>query len=1358
MNKKGFTLVELLATIVILTILSLITIPLILGIIDKAKQSAFEDSVKISSRQVEMYLFENGLSEIPSDGIKVKNMDLKSDFISGTFKNEDGKIIADKIRNKEFCASGPINRLVIRKDCDELDITAPVIDESKLILSKTSNSVTVNILDGFAIEEESYIKNYTINIYDNNQKIDSKTINDIGTVKFTGLTSNKEYKIEVIATNSNDLTASATKTITTTEIETPTYVVSPSGWAQSKTVAITYPSGYTNEYSTDSGLTWKKYTTAILFTGNGSVIARVTDGVNTTSAAAQAITGIDTTAPTSATFAYTRTSNSISVTASGTDSESGITHYQFSKDNGKNWTPVQTSNKYTFDNLTTNTYSVKVKVINGTYANVKAINTNNSLDSEAKEVATTSITAPTYSVTPSGWARSKTVTITYPTGYTNEYSLDGGQSWKTYTSALTFNANGSVIARATDGTNKVTASAQSVTGIDNDKPTAASFTYTKTSNSIKIKATGTDKTSNIVKYQFSKDNGATWSSVQSSNEYEFTGLKSNTYIVKVKVYDQADNSLESTSQSIDTIVIATPTYSVTPNGWAQSKTVTITYPSGYTNEYSLDGGQSWKTYTSALTFNANGSVIARSSDGTNTITASSQSVTQIDTTKPTAASFTTTNTSNSITITATGTDAESGISHYQFSKDDGKNWSTIQSSNKYIFSNLTTGSYSIKVKVINGTYANVKAVNANNSLDSSAKAVSTTTIATPTYIVSPSGWAQSKTVTINYASGYTNEYSTDGGKTWKAYSKALTFTANGSVIARIRDGVNTITASSQSVTGIDTTKPTSSSFTTTTTSNSITVTAAGTDGESGITHYQFSKDNGSTWTTIQTSNKYTFSSLKTGSYTIMVKVINGTYANVKAVNANNSLNSASKAVSTTTITTPIYAVSPTGWAQSKTVTITYPSGYTNQYSTDGGKTWIAYSKALTFNANGSVIARTTDGTNTVTASSQSVTGIDTTKPTAASFTTTKTSKSITVTATGTDAESGITHYQFSKDNGKNWTTVQTGKSYTFNNLKAGSYSIKVKVINGTYANVKTVNANNSLDSTAQTVTTTSIATPTYTVSPSGWAQSKTVTINYASGYTNEYSTDGGKTWKAYSKALTFTANGSVIARIRDGINTVTASSQSVTQIDTTKPTAASFTYTRTSKSITVTASGTDAESGITHYQFSKDNGTTWTTIQTGKSYTFNNLATGSYNIKVKVINGTYANVKAVNANNSLDSTAQSVATVAIAAPTYSVTNASTWALSKTVTITYPSGYTNQYSLDSGATWKTYTAPIVLTDLGKTSAIVIARVTDGKNYKNGSTLTVSNIYLTSADKVTFTPSDSNWKVTNVHEALEYLRNN
>jgi type IV pilus assembly protein PilA len=41
-NKKGFTLIELLAIIVILAVIAVITVPLILGIIDEAKQKAGE--------------------------------------------------------------------------------------------------------------------------------------------------------------------------------------------------------------------------------------------------------------------------------------------------------------------------------------------------------------------------------------------------------------------------------------------------------------------------------------------------------------------------------------------------------------------------------------------------------------------------------------------------------------------------------------------------------------------------------------------------------------------------------------------------------------------------------------------------------------------------------------------------------------------------------------------------------------------------------------------------------------------------------------------------------------------------------------------------------------------------------------------------------------------------------------------------------------------------------------------------------------------------------------------------------------------------------------------------------------------
>lgn len=44
MNKKGFTLIELLAVIVILAVIVLIATPIILGVIDKAKQGSAEQS------------------------------------------------------------------------------------------------------------------------------------------------------------------------------------------------------------------------------------------------------------------------------------------------------------------------------------------------------------------------------------------------------------------------------------------------------------------------------------------------------------------------------------------------------------------------------------------------------------------------------------------------------------------------------------------------------------------------------------------------------------------------------------------------------------------------------------------------------------------------------------------------------------------------------------------------------------------------------------------------------------------------------------------------------------------------------------------------------------------------------------------------------------------------------------------------------------------------------------------------------------------------------------------------------------------------------------------------------------------
>lgn len=504
---------------------------------------------------------------------------------------------------------------------------------------------------------------------------------------------------------------------------------------------------------------------------------------------------------------------------------------------------------------------------------------------------------------------------------------------------------------------------------------------------------------------------------------------------------------------------------------------------------------------------------------------------KIDKTPPERTMFTYEKTIDSITIKASSTDAQSGIYGYKYSKDGGATWSDISKSSEYKFENLTEGAYLIQVRSYNGTYE-ASGEGDNNYKDSDVVSISTNPVTKPTYTSSPSGWSQLKRVKITFVSGYTNEYSIDGGLTWKSYTGEVEFTENGTIIGRLRDNEDYLAGSTYTVTGIDSTKPTNVTISYTKSSNNIKITAAGVDPESGISMYQFSKDDGANWTPLQESNTYDFTNLTTGTYKIRVKVVNGTYAN-NGANEKNTLESEITEVATSPITVPTLSVSPTGWSQSKSVTITYPSGsYTKQYSTDGGSNWNNYVGAVPFKANGNIIARVTDGINYVSSASQSVAMIDTTAPTAASFTYTAAGTNVTVTASGTDSESGISKYQFSKDNGTTWTAAQTSNTYTFTGQNL--YNIKIKVINGTYGN-NGINSANSLESSLQSIATDSTPpTLNIAVTSSSCTTQTQVTItasdanpglsseNIYQYYLSKSSTSlSGGSWKNYTNGTAF---------------------------------------------------------------------------------------------------------------------------------------------------------------------------------------------------------------------------------------------
>ncbi|MFR2586290.1 MAG: RICIN domain-containing protein, partial [Bacilli bacterium] len=163
---------------------------------------------------------------------------------------------------------------------------------------------------------------------------------------------------------------------------------------------------------------------------------------------------------------------------------------------------------------------------------------------------------------------------------------------------------------------------------DNTNP-SLSVSTSKTTKSITVVATAS-ATSGISKYEFSKDNGATWIANGTSKTYTFTGLTHNTtYPIKVRVTSGVGKQT-TTSATVMTNRIDAPTYSQAHT--STGKTVTITYPSGcgstYTCTYIKDGGTpvTVTSTTAAVVFTASGNIVAKVSDGTNTVTASTYTV------------------------------------------------------------------------------------------------------------------------------------------------------------------------------------------------------------------------------------------------------------------------------------------------------------------------------------------------------------------------------------------------------------------------------------------------------------------------------------------------------------------------------------------------------------------------------------------------------------------------------------------------------------------------------------------------------------------------------------------------------------
>ncbi len=867
-----------------------------------------------------------------------------------------------------------------------------------------------------------------------------------------------------------------------------------------------------------------------------------------------------------------KTSKSITVNASCIDEESGIKKYSFYKNNElvKEIETKEKSYKYTYDNLNEKEYELKLVCTN----NFDVIS-----NSEIKETPNV-LVIPTIEKN-DNYEQEKKVIVKYP-GEGNKYLLLTGTvtankdlykcteemkctelikagtkldttSWhKTEEDLeLTYKTNGTIKAKVNDTINEKETEEIEIINVDNEKPTV---TFETNGNNTYAKSQGTKVTVT--------DN----LSGVSTLKYQWTN---------------------STNQ---------PAVSTFTNTFASGDTLTKS-----------DGTGDYYLWILAID-NAGNQIIIKSNTFKLDNNAPSCNWSGESTTYRTSADITVTckdqesgclNTTNSKTWNYKETKVTDEVS-YTISDNAGNTTTCSKTINVYV--DTTPPTCNIEGNITNYTNGNV-----------TLKVVGTD----------------------EHSGGVT--YSWDGTTYGSNQTKEIT--ANGKYTAYTKDKLGNTANCSLDIDKIDKTKPTVTFETngnnTYAKSQSTKVTV--TDTQSGISTLKYQWTNStnqpavSTFTNTFASGDTLTKSDGTGDYYLWILAID---------NAGNQIITKSNAFKLdNTNPTCIMDVTPTSWTSSATLKITATDGHSgiSTYSFDGENYTTTNTK--TINNNDTYIAYIKDKAGNIGKCSKEVTNIDTTEPIATIKTKAKTSKSITVTGTCTDNESGIKRYEFYLDGTKKATyeIKDNTKDYTYENVESKNHTYKL---------VCTNNASLTKEISG-TETPNELEIPTYTVA-SGYAKSKTTTITYkgegayllkttGSATSNielidcgtvsnngEYtcsttilpvgSTLKENTWykAANNPTLTYTSNGTLIAKTADGINYKQGSSLTISGVDNTSPTKPNITLklnnasgsaytsgTWTNNSVYVELSSTDTGSGIDHYEWYESGWTTRAMTTTG---------------------------------------------------------------------------------------------------------------------------------------------------------------
>jgi hypothetical protein len=390
------------------------------------------------------------------------------------------------------------------------------------------------------------------------------------------------------------------------------------------------------------------------------------------------------------------------------------------------------------------------------------------------------------------------------------------------------------------------------------------------------------------------------------------------------------------------------------------------------------------------------------------------------------------------------------------------------------------------------------------------------------------------------------------------------------------------------------------------------------------------------------------------------------------------------------------------------------TGYQHESSTDNGATWSSAvaGSSVTVSAEGQTLVRfqAVDGAGNTSIWVPATVRIDRSAPTAPALGGVpagwSNAASVTITASSTDAGSGVASYQYqtSTDGGTTWSSLASGASASISAV--GQTMIRYEATDNVGNVSGWTQATVKLDRTAPSAPTVAGGSTTWTNTASMTVTASASTDTGGSGflgYQYETSTNGGATWSSPTagSSLKVTAEGQTLVQFQslDNAGNTSAWVQATVRLDRTAPTAPTLTglpattWTNAA-SVTATAgSSTDSASGVAHYQYqtSTNSGTTWSTLTTGTSVTVS--AVGQTMVRFQAVDNVNLLSTWTQATISIDRTVPTTPTVA--------GGSSSWQSVASVTVTGTgatdsggsllAGYQYRTSTNNGSTWSAASA-------------------------------------------------------------------